>query len=494
MRSPAFLFLLPVFFVFHGFVENYRFISFLDCLSLMAIYSVAALVLYLLAWLIFKNTIKPALLAAFILSFYFFFGTFHDFLRMHAIFLHRYIFLLPFFAVVTVLLILFLRKRNTFSRLPLFLNSLLLIYLLIDGVSLALGATGRALLKPSSYSLPKGTYKTCDTCSKPDIYFLLFDEYSSSRALKEAYHYDNSGLDSFLINEGFQIQKASRSNYPITPFSMASMLNLSYLKNIADPQNIKPDDYTNIFEPIRTNEVVRFLLSNGYAIVNNSPFDLPGHPASVDQPFIPAKLKLITNRTLLNYIVRDMGPWLEGHFTNPIILAESRAAQTYHLNQQLFAQTIAESGGRASGPRFVYTHLLMPHFPFEFDSLQHRRRPEEVARETNDDPGPRPYLNYLPYTNSRIKELITAIQKNAGGKAVIIFMSDHGFRHSLKDLPDDRLFFANQNAIYFPDRDYSLFYDSISAVNEFRVVFNKLFGQKIPLLKDSTILLRDNRK
>jgi hypothetical protein len=34
-------------------------------------------------------------------------------------------------------------------------------------------------------------------------------------------------------------------------------------------------------------------------------------------------------------------------------------------------------------------------------------------------------------------------------------------------------------------------YDSISGVNQFRVVFNKLFHQHLPLLKDSSTYLKD---
>jgi hypothetical protein len=35
-------------------------------------------------------------------------------------------------------------------------------------------------------------------------------------------------------------------------------------------------------------------------------------------------------------------------------------------------------------------------------------------------------------------------------------------------------------------------YDSISGFNQFRVVLNKMFGQKLPLLRDSVIFLRDS--
>ena len=69
-------------------------------------------------------------------------------------------------------------------------------------------------------------------------------------------------------------------------------------------------------------------------------------------------------------------------------------------------------------------------------------------------------------------------------------MSDHGYRY-IKDGGAYSWFFNNQNAVYFPDGDYSLMYDSISNVNQFRVVFNKLFRLNLPLLKDSVIFLQE---
>jgi hypothetical protein len=38
---------------------------------------------------------------------------------------------------------------------------------------------------------------------------------------------------------------------------------------------------------------------------------------------------------------------------------------------------------------------------------------------------------------------------------------------------------------------YSFFYDSISNVNQFRMLFNSMFNLKLPLLKASTLYLTD---
>jgi hypothetical protein len=64
-------------------------------------------------------------------------------------------------------------------------------------------------------------------------------------------------------------------------------------------------------------------------------------------------------------------------------------------------------------------------------------------------------------------------------------MGDHGFRHFEKPVAE-KYHFMNMNAVYFPDKNYSSFYEGMSAVNLFRIVSNIQFNQKLPLLKDST--------
>jgi phosphoglycerol transferase MdoB-like AlkP superfamily enzyme len=157
-------------------------------------------------------------------------------------------------------------------------------------------------------------------------------------------------------------------------------------------------------------------------------------------------------------------------------------------NNLLIGQVKKISGTRGLRPRFIYAHLEMPHSPFFYDRDQRLRAPKELGAGDMI----RGYLDYIPYTNARLKDLVTTIQRNTDDKAVIILMGDHGLRC---EIPDPRRihYFQNQNAVYFPDRDYRLLYDSISGVNQFRVIFNTLFREKIPLLEDSTILLQDPR-
>jgi hypothetical protein len=486
LRSPLFLLLLPFFFVFHGYVENHYFMKFADCWPLLGMYTAGAIVVYGLVRLFLRNNMKAALLTTYICAVYFFFGALHDFLRKNNIFLHRYSLLLPALAVTTLLVAFYIKKTPSFRRLPVFLNSLLLVYLLLDAGTLIWKVTEKKTGPPVDYSLIPVSATRCDSCPRPDIYFILFDDYSNSKTLKEVYDYDNSDFDRFLVNEGFRIQRNSRSNYPGTPMSMASILNYSYLKDL---KGFIFRSYADMFDAIAQSRVVNFLYAQGYTVANYSPFDLPGCPSGRDLPFIPANARLISRRTLLNYVVRDLQTWIKTHLKSPTALATDMASVVERENSWAFSKTIGESEKKTGSPRFVYAHLYLPHPPFLFDSLLHRRDPYDIATHLDED-HPGYYLNYLPYTNARAKDLITAVKKNTGGKAVIIFMSDHGFR-CLRNGEITPWFFDNQNAVYFPDKDYHLLYDSISAVNEFRVLFNKLFRQNFPLLKDSSIYLMD---
>lgn len=485
---PLFVFLLPIFFVIHGFVENIGFISLADCLPLLGIYVAAAGVLLAIFYWFYRDWPRAALMSFYLLCFFLFFGVIHDFLTRHAAPMARYGVLLTLFAVGGIALFLYLRKKGPSRRLVLFLNCLFLVYLLVDAGQ-GIAKTGHAHTpQPQQASLLSPYYTDTGSSSKPDIYLLLFDEYIASRTLQSVYHYDNGGLDSFLEREGFYLPRQCRSNYYYTTYSMSSMLNLSYLTGI-HPEHPTRDDNADNIEKLRTNAAVNFLIARGYTIINNSPWDLPGHPGRLGQPFIPLKLELITRRTLVNYISRDIGWWFAKHWKGSTAFMNDNITRVDELNKDFLASTLRECATTSPTPRFVYMHVLMPHFYYLYDSLGRRRSLDDIRDRPSMQWDPERYLEYLPYVNARIREVITTIKQQTGGKAVILFMSDHGFRYDAQKRPQP-YFFYNQNAVYLPDGDYSRFYDSITNVNQFRALFDKLFHLNLPMLKDSVVVLQ----
>lgn len=490
-KQPLFVLLLPVFFVIHGILENFGFISFTDAAALCLTYLIATVILAAIFYLFFRSMTKAALMTALCMGIFFSFGTIHDFLQkniQHRL-VSRYSMLLSI--IIIVLAISFWRIKKTNSRLhrlTTFLNLLLIVYLVVDLSWIIVKTAKPDQEKLSVYTFEeKDNYKACDTCSKPDIYFLLFDEYASSASLKERYHFEND-LDQFLLEKGFSIQTQSRSNYNFTPFSMASMLNMAYLQGIKDVHSVTADDYAKCNELIRNNQVIKFLDIQGYEIVNYSVFDLAGHPSLVNQSFLPLKTKLITDRTLFSRINRDIGWLLSEYF--PFSLFTKNDILKDRNNNNLFINLTKQSVSlKKVRPAFICTHLYMPHVPFYYDKAGNERNVDLLYKEALSKASPATYLDYVTYTNTRIRDMVNTIQQQ-NPSAVIIIMGDHGFRNASLP-PASDYFFTNFNAVYLPDKKYKTLDPGITAVNQFRVIFNNLFNQSIPLLKDSCIFLRD---
>ena len=489
----VYVFLIPLFFVLHGYNENFGLIGAGDCLILVFTYLAWSVVIYLLAWLLFRNLLKAALLTGMLLCFLLFFGAMEDFFKSHLFPLSRYKVILPGSFILFCILVIYLKKTDRhLDKLSFFLNILLIVYVLVDIAGIVWKSVDPNPDKLSIYGIEiKNQYSPCEECSDPDIYFLLFDEYTSTPNLKQTFHYDNSALDSFLLQRGFSIQPYSHGNYNFTPFSMASLLNMNYIRGIKNVSAVTRQDYAHCNLLIRDNEVIRFLSSRKYEIVNYSIFDLAGNPSLAESSILPAKTRLITAQTFYNRVMTDIGwhlfignfgmKWFDGN----------KLYQDLNNNNKILKLLNRESSLKKKYPRFVYAHLVMPHSPFYYDKNgQLRDTKTLVAEKTGEHLDS--YLGYIPYTTGKLKALIDTIQKNTDHKAVIVLMGDHGYRGGPGDSTHSH-YYKNLNAVYFPDKAYSRFTDSITIVNQFRVIFNTQFKQNLPLLKDSSIFLIDQQ-
>ena len=160
----------------------------------------------------------------------------------------------------------------------------------------------------------------------------------------------------------------------------------------------------------------------------------------------------------------------------------------HRSNEKLIENLKEETSRHSLQPRFVYTHLLMPHYPYYFNSKGEMRSIEflsDMANYRNKEA----YVEYLQYCNGIFLQLIDNILKHSKQPPVIIFMSDHGYR--LDDKADDKYRFMNFNTILLPSREYGSFYNGMTNINQFRTLLNVEFGQQLPILKDSLSRLRD---
>jgi hypothetical protein len=487
---PFFVFLIPIFFVLHGYRENLGYIHPGEAILLSGVYLIGSAVLFGLTFLYYRNIAKAALATGFLLAFYFFFGAIQDFLKAYLHPLSRYAIIVPAFCIAAIAWVVFLRRtRRDFPQWFFYLNCLFLLYLLVDSTEILLASPESPDRHRITASNPTLTF-TPYNGPKPDIYFLLFDAYTSSLGLKENYHYDNSGFDRFLTAKGFRIQYASRANYKYTILSMPSILNMGYLDKLKNVKGGPVAEYYYLSDLIKDNDLTYWLGAAGYDIVNCSIFDLRGHPSPITESLLPLQTRLITDQTFYSRFYRDVG-WNFYQFTfNP--LSEKEIDLSLNNDNKLIDRLLTNSATPSSRPRFFYGHFNIPHPPYYFDKQGNRRKVLAPYRPADEDRLP-DYLDYLTYTNKRAEEIINTILRNTGGRAVIILMGDHGLRYHDDFGYNPLSFVQNQNAVYFPGKDYHLFYDSISGVNQFRVVLNTLFGQDLPMLKDSVVNVKDKK-
>lgn len=470
-----------LFFIVHGYSRNQTLVPLPQLFFLLMILLLTGIVLQLIFTRIYRNTQNANLFTSFVLICVLFFGVFQEFLEQFRVtsVLGRLVVLAPLSLLVIVLVFVWLKRSGrNLTKVTTYLNVLVLIYVLVD-VGIIVGGRSE---KQEVLADKNGLIK-CDTCARPPVYLILLDSYFGSEGMRQFFHYNNDAFENSLRKEGFHINNNSRSNYYSTVYSMASLLNMDYLGDIGTLNYRDHYAFTRATEAIQQNSVTRFFASQGYTIHNFSDFEIEGAPAHADFNLLPGKINLVTTQTLFYRINKYLPPFLVRQgWQSP------EKAENEHLDrlQEIMCRSLPDSNATSSKPAFTYVHLLMPHDPYLFDSLGNRmslgKVPSTGATYNMDEQ----FLQYQVFSHKKIAEYITQLKKRTEGKAVILLMSDHGYPYTLQ--VDKKLAYYNLNALYLPNGDYTGWYDGISNVNQFRVLFNRLFQQKLPMLKDSIVL------
>lgn len=479
LKKSFFLVLFPYFFVLHGYVENYPLVPFIDSLKLAGYYLVGILFLTLVSLLIFRSLPKACLFVFALFCIQFFFGSIHDFLK-HQLRIYsftKYSIIIP----ATVLLIVFIfialkRSKRSFNRLTKYLTIVVIFLITYDVIQISL------TINKNLPSL-EGEFQKCDICIKPDIYLIVADEYAGKQELKEKFYFDNSGFEKQLRTRGFHIVQNSRSNYNFTPFSVGSLLNMSFLTLKDTASTLQ--DVPMVMKTIEKNKLTIFLAGIGYKIYNHSIFDLPGEPTQIYSSFLPYKTKYITAQTFTDRVMKDIGY----HLITTLKIERFIKKQVYSnliSNKTLYKKTF-DLASVSGSPKFSYTHLSMPHPPYYYDE-KGNSNPYNLL---SDDKSQSKYISYLKYSNEKLIQLIDKILSTSAKPPMIFLLSDHGFR-SFESLEDRKKYsFMNFMAVYKPDQNYTRYYDGLSLVNVFRIALNQQFNQNLPLLEDKTYFLTD---
>ncbi len=492
-RQPFYLLLLPLFYILHITNEYYALLPVKAALGYLLLYLAVIFLLSGLGYLVFRSFLKAALWAFCLLLTGLFFGKVHDMLKEAGLphFLTGYSLLLPCILLLWGLITWLLKKPGKAPiKLNSYLNLVFFVFLLIEVYSLSANMiAGKDRKNDLAYynrPLPADTAAIAAS-DRPDIFFIVFDEYASSLSLKKYLGYDNSELDSLLVSYGFYLADSSLSNYNYTPLSLGSTFNLQYFNHPVEQQHAVAKVLLQGEYSFGKSFLPAFLQQQGYVIRNFGWMDLQQQPAPETRFFQKENISVFYNETLPYRVWRDIGWNMTNRFPGIFITRNYRKAQqrSFAKNRFNFTHTLAELRKQTDTPKLVYAHFFMPHPPFYLNS-------RGEFNTLFDDAGKRDslYLEQLRFCNTWIDSLARAASLPFDRPRIVIIEGDHGYRYADDRLPVRERAMRNLSAYYFSDKDYSRLYRSISPVNSFRVVLNKYFNARLPLLADSTVYLQ----
>lgn len=245
---------------------------------------------------------------------------------------------------------------------------------------------------------------------------------------------------------------------------------------------------------VKNTPLISYLKQQGYDIFNFSIFDFDQQPAMRKNVFLSMTTRqLIFHNIFWNCIKRDLFWQLIPGYLERKKRAEAEAIKRVFQDQHEYNNRVLGlirdlvRTTPVSAPRFMYAHLLMPHFPYFCDSAG-RRYPDSLVfgdKMINDKER---FTMYLFYTNKKLLNTVEQIMQHDSGKKIIIIQSDHGIYEFSPFREDDA--FGNFTAIYTPDQDCTGFYNGMSNVNTFRLILNQYFGQDLPVLQDKQFFIR----
>jgi hypothetical protein len=319
--------------------------------------------------------------------------------------------------------------------------------------------------QPSQLHLP-------DKKAAPDIYYIILDGYTRDDILKKFYQLDNTPFLEHLTQIGFYVANCSQSNYAQTQLSLASSLNFNYLDALDPRYKAGNTSRVGLSELIHHSAVRQALESLGYQTVA---FETGFDATQLDD----ADLYLSSHRAqgindFENLLIRTTGARVlaEGiAFLN--LPPDWEARDRIHREQILYTLDELRRMPEVTGPKFVFAHIVIPHWPHVFGP-----NGESVHEKPDSATG---YKNQVIFINKQITPILENIINNSPTPPVIILQGDHG---SIIESPERRMRILN--AYYLPDGGEAALYESISPVNSFRVILDEYFGDQAPLLEDKS--------
>ena len=395
---------------------------------------------------------------------------------------------------------------------------------LVGGASLAVAITFLLLFVPSLktvigawsqyfYKPPTLATNGANTAAgKPDIYYIVMEDYASQSQLKDQFNFNDTDFTNYLTGNGYYTNPDAHQNYPYTTMSIASTLNAGYDADIinkykdATSQTIVP-----YHRAIQYSSVVSTLKNLGYSYdeigtwyettnrgpladnfyLNDRRLTLFGHLTYIDGFTQSQMSESLFWRFLENGV--SLGRFTLGHYQGE--------GQVQLTGDAL--GTLKNLVDQPAGGRFIFAHLIIPHEPYYFNADGSIN--SDSGSDDNGETIKQKYVNQVQYINDQMKQILSSIKTNSGGKAIVVLQSDEGphpqelDEHIYdEDSANDEI--NNQNMALLSNSDLALKYGDQAAyylpgisateatgannLDIFRLVLDHYFGANMSILPE----------
>ncbi len=310
----------------------------------------------------------------------------------------------------------------------------------------------------------------------PDIYYIVLDAYARADVLLDDYGYDNALFLAQLREKGFFVADQSVANYSQTCLSLGATLNMRHHDDLVAQLGTDSVDLRPLTRRLHENKVMALLKQKGYAIHCFGTGYVPTEFRRADYFHAP----LFVLDDFQNEVFNSTPlPVLQKTFNLP----SGRKRRILYTLNKLPALT------KASGPKFVFAHILAPHEPFIFGPDGEARDPQGRDRHSEgfDDKKryQQGYRGQLTFVNKRIIQVLNGILEHSSRPPVIILQSDHGpasqldWNNPTPDAMRERM--AILNALYLPGFDATCLRRDWTPINTFTRILNHYLNLNLDL-------------
>ena len=428
-------------------LKNYDELIFQDILISLAIVSVS-IIIWIVIRKIIKNGNKAALITGVGVVFFFYFGYVQDALKgilVSNIPVNKTSILVPISIIIFIILtIYFIKSKNNFESIIKIANVVSITLILVVCVQ---------------FIIPGAS------AEKPNVYHIILDEYTDNEILTKKFGYNNEKFLEFLNNNGFYMHDKLFSTFGGTVKELNVILNMEYPKKL----RWMSEDY----ESLNNNKVMSIFSNQDYSVIETNSMMRWKNFSDVD-----TKLCYDTNFINSEFLDQVLGKSIIRYFL------EKYQQDTRRDTVRCTFDVLNEITLKTDGPKYVFSHVYVPHPPFLFGSngenvIPDRREISGLQSWEN----PQGYVNQLIYATNEITVVIKNIVKN-DPNAIIIVQGDTGTLTgtdiSKKTMKEIYQAHSILYAVRIPDVEDS---DYMIPVNTYRIIFNNYFNMNYDYLE-----------